>query len=139
MANSWKISSVWKIPANAFSMFSSNKQKPYYGKALPADKVEKGKQLIEAYEVKEDNKGNVEVKDATSWDSQTHPNGAGPSKLVDDISYNRATQDLTVKYRDGFTAVYHNIEPGEAWQFSTAESKGRWAVNNLWGLPYDRG
>ena len=134
------MSSFWKIPANTFSMFSS-KQKPTYGKALAGStgKITNMQQAVEADEVVEDSKGNIEVKNATSWDSETHPNGAGPSKLVDDIDYNRDTQDLTVKYRNGFTAVYHNIEPGEAWQFSTSESKGRWAHDNLWNLPYDRG
>lgn len=130
----------WKIPSNPFSIFSGKgKQKPYYGKSLPAAKMDKGKQLIEEYEVEEDDKGNIHVDNATSWDSITHPDGTGPSKLVDDIDYNRATQDLTVKYRNGFTAVYHNIEPGEAWTFATSSSKGQWAHNNLWHLPYDKG
>ena len=130
----------WKIPANPFSMFASKKkQKPYYGKALPAEKIEKGKQLIEEYEVKEDDKGNINVDNATSWDSATHPNGAGPSKLVDDIKYDNDTKDLTVTYRDGFKAVYHNMERGDVFTFATAGSKGRWAHEHLWGLPYDRG
>lgn len=139
MAKGWSISSAWKIPANAFSMFSSSKQKPYYGKSLPAAKAEKGKQLIEEHEVEEDSKGNVHVSNATSWSPETHPKGAGPSYLVNDIDYNRDTKDLKVKYRDGFTAIYHDIEPGDVWTFATAESKGRWAHENLWNLPYDRG
>ena len=133
------MSSVWKVPANAFSMFSSNKQKPYYGKALEGstNKVTSLKQAVEADEVVEDSKGNIEVQNATSWDKDTHPNGAGPSKLVNDIDYNRDTKDLTVKYRDGFVAVYHNIEPGDAWTFATSASKGRWAHEHLWDQPYD--
>jgi hypothetical protein len=139
MANPWKISSAWKIPSNTFSLFG-RKEKPYYGKALDRTELNPGhKQAIEDEEVEEDSKGNVHVSNATSWDNQTHPKGAGPSNLVDDIDYNNDTKDLTVKYRDGFVAVYHNIDRGDVWTFSTAASKGRWALENLWDLPYDRG
>ena len=137
-SSNWSLSGAWKIPTNTFSLFS-RKTKPYYGKSLPAAKTETTKQLIEAYEVEEDNKGNIHVDNATSWATTTHPDGAGPSKLVDDIDYNRDTKDLTVKYRNGFTAVYHNIEPGEAWTFASSASKGQWAHNHLWNKPYDRG
>lgn len=139
MAKGWSISSAWKIPANTFSMFSRKKEKPYYGKSLERDRITSLKQAVEEDEVEEDSKGNVHVSNATSWSKETHPNGAGPSYLVNDIDYNRETKDLKVKYRDGFVAIYHNIEPGDAWTFSTAESKGQWAHNNLWQLPYDRG
>lgn len=130
----WSLSRIWKIPTNTFSLFS-RKTKQSYGKP---DKTST-KQAIEADEVVEDKDGNIKVENATSWDPQTHPRGAGPSYLVDDIDYNNATQDLTVKYRDGFTAIYHNVSRGDAWTFTTAGSKGRWAHTHLWNKPYDRG
>ena len=127
----------WKIPTNPFSMF----KKATDGQALKPQY--KGnvdhKQAIEEDEVEEDTNGNVHVSNATSWSKETHPNGPGPSNLVDDIDYNEDTKDLTVKYRDGFVAVYHNMSRGDIWTFATAESKGKWALQHLWNKPYDRG
>lgn len=132
--SNWSLSGAWKIPTNTFSLFG-RKTKQSYGKP---DRTST-KQAIEADEVVEDKDGNIKVENATSWDSATHPMGAGPSHLVDDIDYNNSTQDLTVKYRDGFTAVYHNMSRGDVYTFMTASSKGRWALNHLWNKPYDRG
>lgn len=132
--SNWSLSGAWKIPTNTFSLFRK-KTKQSYGKQ-PTTST---KQAIEADEVVEDNNGNIKVENATSWDPETHPRGAGPSYLVDDINYNENTKDLTVKYRDGFVAVYHNMSRGDVYTFATASSKGRWAHNHLWDLPYDRG
>jgi hypothetical protein len=129
----------WKIPTNPFSMFK--KAAPKYGQALKPQY--KGhvdhKEAIEADEVEEDANGNVHVSDATSWSKETHPKGPGPSNLVDDIDYDETTKDLTVKYRDGFVAIYHNMSRGDVWTFATAESKGKWALQHLWNKAYDRG
>lgn len=130
-----------------FSFFKGksifNKSKPFnpgsifgqtWGKKKETDKF-----LVEEEEVQEDRNGNVSVKDATSWNAETHPSGAGPSFLVKDIKYDNATKKLSVTYRDGFTAVYDNIDRGDAWLFTTSDSKGRWAHEHLWNLPYRRG
>lgn len=81
----------------------------------------------------------LEIKDAHSWLPATHPEGEGSSYLVDDIHYDPATHKLTVKYRDGFVAIYDDITLAQAKDFITAPSKGRWAHANLWNRKYKRG
>lgn len=76
------------------------------------------------------------VANAQSWNPQTHPNGRGNSLLVEEIDYNGESQDLTVKYRNGFKAKYEGITPKQAQDFSSSDSKGRWALKNLWDRPY---
>lgn len=78
----------------------------------------------------------VEINNAKSWNKETHPDGIGPSYLVDKISYSTENNELIVTYRDGFTAKYENITPDMADDFSKADSKGRWARAHLWNLPY---
>lgn len=73
--------------------------------------------------------------DAKSWAPDLHP-GTEPSTLVKTIDYNGGDKTLTVTYRDGFKATYHDIEPDLAEEFSKADSKGRWALANLWGRSY---
>ena len=77
----------------------------------------------------------VSVYDAQSWNPETHPNGRGPSQLVDEINYN-GNGKLDVKYRDGFEAEYDNISPQDAKDFVKSDSKGRWALKHLWNKPY---
>lgn len=73
---------------------------------------------------------------AKSWAADIHPNGTEPSTLVKSIDYNGGDKTLTVVYRDGFKATYHDIEPELAEEFSKADSKGRWALANLWDRAY---
>ena len=73
---------------------------------------------------------------AKSWAPDIHPNGTEPSTLVKSIDYNGVDETLTVVYRDGFKATYDNIDPKLAEDFSKADSKGRWALANLWGRKY---
>lgn len=70
-----------------------------------------------------------------SWAPDIHK-GTEPSTLVGSIDYNGGDKTLTVTYRDGFKATYHDIEPELAEEFSKADSKGRWALANLWGRAY---
>lgn len=72
---------------------------------------------------------------AKSWAPDIHK-GVEPSTLVKSIDYNGVDKTLTVVYRDGFKATYHDIEPDMADEFSKADSKGRWALANLWGRSY---
>lgn len=80
----------------------------------------------------------IDVTNAHSWNRETHPNGYEPSFLVKDIHYDNTDGDgkLDVTYRDGFTAEYDRISPSQAVDFHNADSKGRWALKNLWKLPY---
>lgn len=71
-----------------------------------------------------------------SWAADIHPNGAEPSSLVSTIDYDGESKTLTVTYRDGFTAHYENIDPKMVEEFSKADSKGRWALKNLWDREY---
>lgn len=82
--------------------------------------------------------GNLDIRDAQSWNKETHPEGPGPSKLVKDIKYEN-DGDMTVTYRDNFTARYKRdyIDEQQAKSFAKADSKGRWALKNLWPLPYE--
>ena len=73
---------------------------------------------------------------AKSWAPDIHPNGMEDSTLVKSIDYNGVDETLTVTFRDGFTAHYDNIDPKLAEDFSKADSKGRWALANLWGRAY---
>lgn len=81
----------------------------------------------------------LDIKDAHSWNPETHPKGEGSSFLVNDIHYDPGTKKLTVTYRDGFTAIYDNITVEQAKDFITTDSKGRWAHKHLWNKPYKRG
>lgn len=71
-----------------------------------------------------------------SWAADIHPNGAEPSSLVSSIDYDGESKTLTVAYRDGFVAHYEDIEPKMVEEFSKADSKGRWALKNLWDREY---
>lgn len=81
----------------------------------------------------------ISVSDAQSWNPETHPNGRGSSYLVDSFDYDGDKNELSVTYRDGFTAIYNGISSKEAKEFMSADSKGRWALRNLWNRPYKRG
>lgn len=98
----------------------------------PADPTWEGKRMRDAMTDARE----LDVKDAHSWNPETHPNGEGSSFLVSDIHYDPATAKLTVKYRDGFTAEYDGITTEQAKDFVTSSSKGRWAHKNLWPRPY---
>lgn len=78
----------------------------------------------------------LSVANAQSWNPETHPNGRGSSYLVDEIDYDGESKELVVKYRNGFTAKYEGITSKQALEFSSADSKGRWALKNLWDKPY---
>lgn len=82
----------------------------------------------------------VDVNNAHSWNSETHPAGYEPSRLVQDIHYDNANGDgkLDVTYRNGFTAEYKGITPSQAVDFHNADSKGRWALKYLWSKPYSK-
>lgn len=72
-----------------------------------------------------------------SWAPDIHPNGIEPSSLVAVIDYDGNNKELEVTYRDGFTAEYENISPDKVQEFAKSDSKGRWALKNLWNLPYN--
>lgn len=72
---------------------------------------------------------------AKSWAPDIHQ-GVEPSTLVKAIDYNGGDKTLTVTYRDGFKATYHDIDADMAKEFSEADSKGRWALANLWDRSY---
>lgn len=78
----------------------------------------------------------ISVRDAQSWNKETHPDGKGSSFLVNNIDYDPSTEDLTVQYRNGFTAKYDDVSASEAKDFTTSDSKGRWALANLWNRSY---
>lgn len=75
-------------------------------------------------------------QNAQSWNKETHPNGRGDSLLVKTIDYDEKNKNLDVEYRDGFKARYENIEPQLVKNFHNADSKGRFALKNLWKLDY---
>lgn len=72
---------------------------------------------------------------AKSWAPDIHK-AIEPSTLVKSIDYNGKDLTLTVTYRDGFKATYHDISADMAKEFAEADSKGRWALANLWGRSY---
>lgn len=79
----------------------------------------------------------ISNQNAQSWNTETHPDGRGPSYLVETIDYDEESGYLDVGYRDGFKARYKNIDPGLAKQFNAADSKGRFAQQHLFNLPYE--
>ena len=81
--------------------------------------------------------GDLDIRDAQSWNRETHPNGPGPSQLVKRIDYDKDDGNLTVTYRDGFRARYEMDNDRKIMGFAKADSKGRWALKNLWPLPYE--
>ena len=72
---------------------------------------------------------------AKSWAPDIH-DGIEPSTLVSVIDYNGKDKTLTVTFRNGFKATYHDISPEMVEEFSKADSKGRWALANLWKRSY---
>lgn len=58
------------------------------------------------------------------------------SSLVQEIDYNEQEQTLQVTYKNGFKATYLNIDKDLYQDFMNAESKGKWARENLWGRKY---
>lgn len=83
-----------------------------------------------------ENTGSVYVSNAQSWNPETHPEGRGNSYLVESIDYDGNNKKMDVTYRDGYTARYSDISKQEAQDFTRADSKGRWALKNLWDRPY---
>jgi hypothetical protein len=79
----------------------------------------------------------ISNQNAQSWDPDTHPEGRGDSRLVSTIDYDAQSKNLDVEYRDGFKARYENIDKETAEAFNRAPSKGRFALRNLWDLPYE--
>lgn len=75
------------------------------------------------------------VGNAKSWAPDIHK-GIEDSTLVKSVDYDERYKTLTVVYRDGFKATYDDIEPEMAKEFIEDESKGRWALANLWGRKY---
>lgn len=84
------------------------------------------------------NQRQMNIQDAQSWNPETHPEGIGSSYLVNNIDYDPSTEELDVQYRDGFTARYGDISLSQAKDFISADSKGRWALKNLWPRDYTR-
>lgn len=75
------------------------------------------------------------VGNAKSWAPDIHK-GVEDSTLVKSVDYDERYKTLTVVYRDGFKATYDDIEPEMAKEFIEDESKGRWALANLWSRKY---
>ena len=80
----------------------------------------------------------ISNQNAQSWNTETHPDGRGPSYLVATIDYDAESGNLDVEYRDGFKARYKNIDPDLAKAFNEADSKGRFAKQHLFNLPYEK-
>lgn len=68
----------------------------------------------------------IHVHNAQSWNYETHPNGIGPSYVVDDIDYDNDTKVMTVLLRDGATFTYENVDRETVVYFIESDSKGRW-------------
>lgn len=81
--------------------------------------------------------GDLDIRNAQSWNRETHPEGPGPSQLVKRIDYDKDEGNLTVTYRDGFRARYEMDDDRKIMGFAKADSKGRWALKHLWPLPYE--
>lgn len=116
-------------------LFDRKRKSVFDRKPSPTDPTEEGKRLRDEIADAQE----IDIKDAHSWNPETHPNGQGSSYLVNDIHYDPGTSKLTVTYRDGFTAVYDGISAEQARDFATSDSKGRWAHRNLWPRSYTRG
>lgn len=71
-------------------------------------------------------KDDIHIQNAQSWNYETHPEGIGPSHVVNNIDYDSQTNTLTVLLRDGATFTYSNIERETVVEFVEADSKGRW-------------
>lgn len=82
--------------------------------------------------------GDLDIRDAQSWNRETHPRGPGPSQLVKRIDYDKDEGSLTVTFRDQFKARYDIDDDKKIMSFAKADSKGRWALKNLWPLPYEK-
>lgn len=86
---------------------------------------------------------NLTIRNAQSDNPETNlkyrKGMPGNSALVKDVFYNDKNNTLKVKYRNGFTAIYENMTDTDAASFAKADSKGRWALKNLWNMKYKKG
>lgn len=69
-------------------------------------------------------------------DSKTSRVDNDKTSWVQSFEYDGEKKVLTVTFKDGFTAHYPNITKDEAAAFAESDSKGRWALANLWGRSY---
>ena len=69
-------------------------------------------------------------------DSKTSRVDNDKTSWVQSFEYAEEKKELTVTFKDGFTAHYPNITKDEAAAFAESDSKGRWALDNLWGRSY---
>ena len=69
-------------------------------------------------------------------DSKTSRVDNDKASWVQSFEYDESKQELTVTFRDGFTAHYPNITKDLATAFIEDESKGRFVWNNLYHRKY---
>lgn len=119
----------------SFAKLDWDVKTPQMWKAINHGK--KSDQIVQVGNISRDEKDQKRFYDgdAKSWAPDIHP-GIEPSSLVKVIDYDSKDLTLTVTYRDGFKATYHDISPELAEDFTKADSKGRWALANLWNRPY---
>lgn len=75
------------------------------------------------------------VDNAKSWAPDIHK-GIEDSSWVKSLEYNESKQELTVTFRDGFTAHYPDISKELAQDFVNDESKGRFVWKHLYNHKY---
>lgn len=84
----------------------------------------------------------INIKNAQSWNTETNKKYRhglpGKSALVKDIKYNDKNNRLIVTYRNGFRAQYDDVSSDDASKFINSDSKGRWALKNLWDKDYKK-
>lgn len=74
----------------------------------------------------------LHVERAISWASDIHPNGPEPSTVVTWIEYDGKSKILTFGLVAGGSREYHNVEADEAFEFTEADSKGRFVISRGW-------
>lgn len=83
---------------------------------------------------------NVNIRNAQSWNPETNRKyrhgSPGNSALVKNIKYDDKNHRLVVTYRNGFKARYDDMSSDDISEFISSDSKGRWALKNLWNRKY---
>lgn len=107
---------------NPYSKFSYGKRK------------EEIDSMIEDAQKEYESKGwaDLHVERAISWAPDIHPNGPEPSTVVTWIEYDGRSRILTFGLVAGGSREYHDVGADEAFEFTEADSKGRFVLSRGW-------
>lgn len=139
LANNYKkeTNSVYKnyeLNERPKSVKSTISSKNPYSKFSYGKRKEEIENMVEDAQKEYEEKGwaDLHVERAISWAKDIHPNGPEPSTVVTWIEYDGKSKILTFGLVAGGSREYYNVEFDEAFEFTEADSKGRFVYQRGW-------